>query len=78
MYGARWTNKQLGAEIRRLRIEAGLDQRQLARRLDLSPVQIQKYEMGLNALSGLMLLRILATLEVSSSVLLERLWRITN
>ena len=40
----------IGAKLRMLRQEAGLSQRGLAQKLDLSHQQIQKYERGDNAL----------------------------
>lgn len=42
--------KSMGIKLRALRREAGLSQRDLARKLDLSHQQIQKYERGSNAL----------------------------
>ncbi len=42
--------KLIGGKLRILRREAGLSQRGLARKLDLSHQQIQKYERGQNAL----------------------------
>jgi len=42
--------KLVGEKLRRLRLEAGLSQRDLAQRLELSHQQIQKYERGDNAL----------------------------
>ena len=42
--------KVIGGKLRTLRREAGLSQRALAQKLDLSHQQIQKYERGDNAL----------------------------
>lgn len=42
--------KLIGKKLRTLRREAGLSQRDLARKLNLSHQQIQKYERGNNAL----------------------------
>jgi len=42
--------KLIGGKLRTLRQEAGLSQRSLAQKLDLSHQQIQKYERGDNAL----------------------------
>jgi transcriptional regulator with XRE-family HTH domain len=42
--------KLVGEKLRKLRLEAGLSQRDLAQRLELSHQQIQKYERGDNAL----------------------------
>jgi len=42
--------KLMGGKLRSLRREAGLSQRGLAQKLDLSHQQIQKYERGDNAL----------------------------
>jgi len=42
--------KSIGSKLRTLRRDAGLSQRALAQKLDLSHQQIQKYERGDNAL----------------------------
>lgn len=43
-------NKSIGKKLRALRREAGLSQRSLAQKMELSHQQIQKYERGDNAL----------------------------
>ncbi len=50
--------RYIGARIRQRRTELGLTQLQLARQLNLSYQQVQKYETGLNRISAGRLLQI--------------------
>jgi len=57
----------IGDRIRRRRIELGLTQDQLARRLGLSYQQIQKYEGGSNRISASRLYELAQRLDVTPS-----------
>jgi len=61
--------KLIGGKLRTLRREAGLSQRALAQKLDLSHQQIQKYERGDNALPLHRVKAFAAALGVSPAIL---------
>ena len=61
--------KLVGGKLRTLRREAGLSQRALAQKLDLSHQQIQKYERGDNALPLQRVKSFAAALGVSPTIL---------
>ena len=54
----------VGTRLRLRRLEKGLSQKQLAKALDLSFQQVQKYEKGKNRISASMLFEIAGVLEV--------------
>jgi transcriptional regulator with XRE-family HTH domain len=64
---------QLGARVRKLRIEHGFSQAELGARVGLSFQQIQKYERGKNRISVATLIRICGELEVSPGQMLEEI-----
>ena len=53
----------VGTRLRQRRIERGISQEVLARRLDISHHQLQKYEAGLNRVSAARLYQIAVQLE---------------
>jgi transcriptional regulator with XRE-family HTH domain len=57
-------DEAIGERIRRRRVELGLTQDQLARRLGLSYQQIQKYERGANRISASRLFALARRLDV--------------
>jgi len=58
-------DKKIGAKIRLLRQISGTTQAKLARHLDISHQQLQKYEMGINKVSASKLIRISKILNIS-------------
>ena len=58
-------DRAIGERIRRRRVELGLTQEQLARRLGLSYQQIQKYERGANRISASRLYALALRLDVA-------------
>lgn len=62
-------DKELGAQIRGVRIAAGLTQSDLARGVGLTFQQIQKYEQGSNRVSASMLLQLGKALNADFSAL---------
>ena len=63
-------NEYAARQLRALRGSAGLSQTQLAREMNLSPQQIQKYEWGINRLSAGRLMQFAEAFDVSVTVLL--------
>lgn len=63
-------NEYAARQLRRLRDSAGLSQTQLAREMNLSPQQIQKYEWGINRLSAGRLVQFAEAFNVSVTALL--------
>ena len=61
--------KQLGAKIKRLRLQKGLTQEQFAERIDIAPRTLSGIETGENFLTADTLEKILNVLNVSSSEL---------
>ena len=66
-------DKKIGFKLRTLRNKVGLSQGQLGSRIGLSFQQIQKYEKGLNRISGLRLYEISKIFEVELSYFFEEL-----
>lgn len=58
---------QIGAQIRRLRIERGLSQDAMGELLGVTYQQLHKYERGINRLSAARLLHLLSTLQVDAT-----------
>jgi transcriptional regulator with XRE-family HTH domain len=64
---------RLGSVLRELRLSRGLAQAQLARELDLSFQQVQKYEKGTNRITVSTLLRLCQALGVSAASIVDDL-----
>ena len=63
-------NEYAARQLRSLRSSAGLSQTQLAREMNISPQQVQKYEWGINRLSAGRLIQFAEAFDVSVTVLL--------
>ncbi len=66
-------DRRIGERIRRRRVELGLTQEQLGRRVTLSYQQIQKYERGANRIMASKLVAIAVALEVAPAYFFEDL-----
>ncbi len=62
-------DRAIGERIRRRRVELGLTQEQLARRVGISYQQIQKYERGANRISASRLFELAVWLDVTPGYL---------
>lgn len=67
-------DNMLGARIRHMRLQRGVTQTELARRVGVTFQQIQKYERGTNRLTATMLARIASVLDVPCDVLVAGLF----
>lgn len=63
--------KRIGAHVRRRRLDAGLTQEDLGRKVGVSYQQIQKYETGMNRIAVSTLMRIAAAMNTTTAELVE-------
>lgn len=65
-------DKLLGAEVRRIRLHAGMSQQALGAAIDLTFQQVQKYERGTNVMSPSRFVAICRALEVDAPSLMAK------
>ena len=57
-------NKKVGINLKKARKEAGLTQVDLAKRMNMSPMMISRYEVGLNSIPYKRIERIVITMAI--------------